>query len=149
MSFSLPIHWGYYPSIKPLGKILLPCCICGTSSDCTVERWRYKFHIMFIPTRTVEERLLFTWQDCGHSTTFIEEELETEYIRSMEENGIASVPDCQNLFPITVERPWPVTWKSLLLISPLILGVGALVLFFLFSILALIVLSIAAALGLL
>jgi hypothetical protein len=104
---------------------------------------------MFIPTRTVEERLLFTWQDCGHTTAFVKEEMEIEYLRTMEENGIFSIPSCQNLFPITVERPWPITWKGLLLISPLILGVGALVLFFLFSILALIVLVIASALGLL
>jgi hypothetical protein len=121
---------------------MLPCCICGTSSDCTVERWRYKFHIMYIPTRTVEERLLFTWQDCGHSTAFLKEKMETEYIRFMDGNDIFSVPNCQ-------DRPWPVTWKSLLLISPLILGVGALVVFFLLTILALIILSIAGALGLL
>lgn len=149
MSFSIPIIWGYYPSIKPLGKILLPCCICGISSDCTVERWRYKSHIMYIPTRTVEERLLFTWQDCDHTTTFIKDEMEIKYVRSMEENGILSVPNCQNLCPITIERPWPVTWKSLLLISPLILGVGALVLFLLLSILAVIILTIAGKLGLL
>jgi hypothetical protein len=149
MSFSLPITWGYYPSIKSLGEIALPCCICNGNLDCTVERWRDKFHIMYIPTRIVEEKLLFTWLECGHSTEFIDEEMALAYLQSIERGEILQTPNCEDLIPITVERPWPVTWKSLLLISPLILGVGALVLFLVLSILTVIVLSIAGSLGLL
>jgi hypothetical protein len=78
---------------------------------------------------------------------FTHEELESAYLQSIEGGDILRNPNCEDLVPITVERPWPVTWKSLLLISPLILGVGALVLFLVLSILAVILLTIAGSLG--
>jgi hypothetical protein len=68
----LATSFGHYNSVKNLGHISFRCFQCDRGLHCTVEEWRRKFYILYIPTRTVAHGYLFTWDECKHSLGIVD-----------------------------------------------------------------------------
>jgi len=118
------MHFGIYYRLKKLGMIQHKCCICGQYSECTIERWRGWFNILFIPVFIAEKGYLFTWSACNHSMGLDDLIAVKQYTEEQVDTGILSVPVCEKLKPMTIERPMPINAKNILLLSPFILIIG-------------------------
>jgi hypothetical protein len=134
----IPIHFGYHNSYRKVGNLQLRCCVCAVGQVCVVEQWTKKFHIYFIPTRTVARGYVFTWPECGHVLGMTDPKLLTEYETRFVISNQPGLPLCRELHPISVEKPIPLTRKGLLLLLPLILLVAFLLLVVIAAVLGLI-----------
>ncbi len=117
----IPLDFGYYYSVKECGDYSFICCVCGATGNCTVEEWRRRFHIFYIPTRTVARGYLFTWNECAHSLGMANPSAVGLYEERCAAAGTYVPPDCRTLTPLRIDRPIPLTLPRLVLISPLIL----------------------------
>ena len=115
---------GQYNRLKKLSVLQHKCCICGQYSECTIERWRTWGHISFIPIMIVEKGYLFTWSACNHSMGLDDPIAVKQYKEEQVDTGILSIPLCEKLKPMTIERPMPINVKNILLLSPFILIIG-------------------------
>jgi hypothetical protein len=133
----IPIHFGYHNFYRKMGSIPLRCCVCAVGQVCEIEKWTKKFHIYFIPTRTVARGYVFTWPECGHVLGMTDPKILADYETRFVVSGQPGLPLCHELHSISVDKPIPLTRKGLLLLLPLVLLVAFLL-----------VVVIAAALGL-
>ena len=115
------MHFGIYHRFKKLATMQHKCCICGEYSECTIESWRRWFNIFFIPIFIVEKGFLFTWGTCGHSMGMDDQSVVNRYREEHEETGLFIIPPCNQLKPLSIERPMPFNFKNILILSSMLL----------------------------